>query len=393
MFTQPLRRMVLLIGILCLSAGTLFALETSERTIAEDLPVGAGRFVKVENLLGSVQVRLVRKGATPSVKAKVIAEAKGLEEADRLAQSIELLTSQEKDGGVAIHVRFPGEGVEGFRPPKAGMKGFISRWSAPVMRRGATEVEYEGRTVSIRKDRKAAGLAVHLTVTVPADIRTSVYQAAGSIDARYLRGDLDLRAGSGRIDVISCFGNLKAKTDSGDVRIASYQGGRLNVETVSGQVDLDSTRADQAILENKSGLIQGTDLTGGDLRIQSGSGDIRFTDLVPVNAAIRTGSGDIDVALRIRSAKGATVESESGDVTLRMSEKLSFDLSAVSKNGKARTTGMRLNLLERNGAAESFRQGSGGLHLAVSAPQGDVDIRPYDSTRLEILAMRLEERK
>jgi len=359
MFVKRSSAFLTLLFVSCLCVSGAHALDSSERSLAIDLPLQAGGSLKIENLLGSVTVRLVRKGATPGIKARVTAEAKGQEAADSLADGVELQQTV-ADGVTTVHVLFPTDRVEAFRPPKAGVKGFVSRWASPVMRGGAMEVEYGGQIVAIRKDRKSTGLAVHLTVTVPVDLHTSIYQAAGAIDARYMRGDLDLETETGRIDIISSFGNFDVTTAAGDVRIASCQGDRIAIRTGSGQIDLEGTRGDLVQLESDSGLIQGV---------------------------------DIEIALRIRNARGAQIGSDRGDITLRMSEKLSFDLTAVSKSGQAKTHGMRLDLQERDGVTENFRQGSGGLNLAVTAPQGGVTIRPYDSTRMEILTMRLEARK
>ncbi len=389
MFVKRSSAFLTLLFATCLCITGAHALDSSERSLAVDLPLQAGGSLKIENLLGSVTIRLVRKGATPGIKARVTAEAKGQEAADSLAAGVELMQTV-ADGVTTIHVLFPTDEVEAFRPPKAGVKGFVSRWAGPVLRRGTMEVEYGGQTVAIRKDRKSTGLAVHLTVTVPVNLHTSVYQAAGAIDARYMRGDLELETETGRIDIISSFGNFDVTTAAGDVRIASCQGNRIAIRTGSGQIDLEGTRGDLVELESDSGLIQGVDLAGKEIRIRNGSGDVRFADMVPVTTNIHTESGNIEIALRIRNARGAEIGSDRGDITLRMSEKLSFDLTAVSKSGQAKTHGMRLDLQERNGVTENFRQGSGGMNLTVTAPQGGVTIRPYDSTRMEILTMRLE---
>ena len=50
----------------------------------------------------------------------------------------------------------------------------------------------------------------------------------------------------------------------------------------------------------------------------------------PVTMDVRTVSGDIDLAFRIRKARNAAIRSETGDVVLRVNEKLSFEGWATS---------------------------------------------------------------
>ena len=137
------------------------ALDTAEKQLELGFPVEDGATLRIENLLGSVNVRMLRDKGPVRVEARVVAEGKSEQEASDLVATVELLQST-ADGVETIHVGYPLDTVTAFRPPKNGLKGLFSRWSSALMRRGTSAVEYEGRSVDISKDRKAAGLAVEV---------------------------------------------------------------------------------------------------------------------------------------------------------------------------------------------------------------------------------------
>ena len=129
-----------------------------------------------------------------------------------------------------VHVVFPVDRVEAFRRPKAGVKGWITRWAGSVTRRNS-EVEYDGKLVRVGSDRKATGLAVYLTVTLPYDIGSSVRQAVGPIEGRSLRGRIRLSTIDGDILAERCLGRVDVSSDVGAIRVLAFQGEELNVAT------------------------------------------------------------------------------------------------------------------------------------------------------------------
>ncbi len=380
------RLLITVLTTLLLSSG-VFALDTAEKKLELEFPVDDGATLRIENLLGSVGVRMLREDGPVRVEARIVAEAKSEQEASDLVAAVDLL--QSSAGSVqTVHVAFPLDSAEAFRPPKDGLKGMFSRWSAALMRNGSSAVEYEGRNVGISKDRKAAGLAVHLTVRIPADLSTSIRQGIGSIDVRFIRGDIDIDTDGGTVDVVSCFGNLTLSAGEADVRVASLQGGTLTVDSAGGMLELDGIRTRTVSLRSEAGAITGSKLDVGDLTVETDAGNVSFVDLVPVTMDISTGSGDVDLAFRIRKATDAVIRSESGDVVLRMNEMLSFGLTAETKKGEVKLLGMDLELLEQDGRTSRYKAGSGGVNVAVTAPGGELTVRPYDAKRIDLMSHR-----
>jgi hypothetical protein len=372
-----------LLAIALIASGTSLALEGAEESLTVETKLGTGTTLVVENLLGSVHVVPSQSKGSARVEAHVVAEAKTPEEAEALAASIRL--EQQTEGGTTrIHVAWPVDRFAAFRPPKSGMKGLIKRWAAPMLR-GSSTVEYDGRLIQVGPERKATGLSVDLTVTLPYDVSTSIRQSVGTIDGRALRGRLRLETVDGDISFERCFGVLTAKTERGVVSVSAFQGEELDVSTAQGNMELTDVRADRARLQTDAGTIRGMRVTAGELVVESASGDVKLGGLEPTTAEVKTGSGKVDLATHLKTLRNAEIQTATGDVILRVGELTHFDLHAETKSGLVKTMGMTLDVLEQDGQASRLQHGQGGPALRISALGGSVQVRPYDASRLDLL--------
>ena len=372
-----------LLAIVLLASGPSLALEGAEKSLTIEPKVGAGTTLVVENLLGSVHVVPSQSEGSVRVEAHVVAEAKTPEEAEALAASIRLEPRTE-GGTTRIHVAWPVDRFAAFRPPKSGMKGLIKRWAAPMLR-GSSTVEYDGRVIQVGPERKATGLSVDLTVTLPYDLSATIRQSVGSIEGRALRGRLRMETYDGDISVERCFGVLTAQTERGVVRVSSFQGQELDVATAQGDMELTDVRADRARLQTDAGAIRGLRVTAGELVVESASGDVKLSGFEPTTADVKTGSGKVDLATHLKSLRNAVIQTATGDVILRVGELTHFDLHAETKSGLVKTMGITLDVLEQDGLASRLKHGQGGPELRVSALGGSVMVRPYDASRLDLL--------
>jgi hypothetical protein len=379
-FRRPLT--LSLLAFAPLLSGASFALDGAERQLTVERTLGPGASLVVENLLGSVRVVPSQVAGSVRIDARVVADAKTPEEAAALADAIRI-ESDTNGGATRVHVVWPVERFTAFRPPQSGVKGLISRWASPVIR-GTSSVEYDGRVVQVGADRKAAGLSVDLTVTLPYDLSTTIRQSAGSVEGRALRGRVRLVTLDGDIFFERCFGVLQVETERGDVRVSSFQGDDLEVSTTQGDVELADVRAERARLRTDAGAIRGARLTAGEMTVESASGDVKLGAVEPTTARVRTGSGKVDLASHWKSLRDAVVQTASGDVTLRVGDLAHFDLLAETKSGAVKTMGMALELLEQDGNTSRLRHGQGGKELRVSALAGSVTLRPYDGSRLDL---------
>ena len=369
-----------------IASGQARALETVVETLTVEESIAATALVEVENLLGSVEIKGGRETGKIRIEARVVAEAKSEDEARALAESIRLDHSADAER-TWIHVAYPVERLSVFRRPKAGLKGLLKRWAAPVLRGKSVAVEYDGRHVEVTSDRKAAGVAVHLTVTLPYGIRSSFRQAVGSVRCAALRGHMSVEIREGDIHIERYFGVLEARAAGGSVEVVSFQGERLNVETTSGNMQLTEIRADDAHVRSNSGAIHIAAMTAKQLLVESVSGSVKMDGAEAANLDVKTGSGDVNLATRLQRTGQVVIESASGDVTLRVGRLTYFQLEAETKSGQVKTLGVSLDVIEENGSVVKLRRGrgGGGADVRVVAAGGSLVVRPYDASRLDIL--------
>lgn len=134
---------------------------------------------------------------------------------------------------------------------------------------------------------------------------------SGSVKARGIAGPADLHSGSGDIELQEqASGDVKASTGSGSVRINGLSGS-LTVRTGSGDIEANGNLTGPARLQSGSGSIRlhlGRDAhynvdasTGsGTIRVPSSSSSDRHHLSAPVNGGgpvleAHTGSGDIEI--------------------------------------------------------------------------------------------------
>jgi hypothetical protein len=379
-----IQAVILVVLLVIATPGITFAIEMVEESRTVEVDLSDGLPLRIENLLGSVQIKRSLQAGTAQITARVVAEAKQEDEAAALAAGVALRQESGPAGNV-IHVDFPVNAAGTFRPPKAGLKGLASRWSGALLRNGATTIDYGGREVSITKDRKAAGLAVHLTVAVPFDTPLTIRQGVGSVAVSHWRGDLQVEADDGNVEVVSCFGTLRINTAGADVRVASFQGDALDLTTGDGGIEMEVIRVKQLALSSTAGRIGGTGIDADTLGIRNGSGAVKLSDLEPKAIDVTTDSGNIDLAMRLRSAERIAVNSETGDLVLRLSERSSFDLQADTKSESLKTPGIDLKLIERDGRLAHYRHGTGGIDLQVRTGTGNLMVCDYDAKALQVL--------
>jgi hypothetical protein len=285
--------------------------------------------------------------------------------------------------GIVIHVGFPVDAADAFRTPKAGFKGMVSKWSGALLRNSSTTIDYGGREVTITKDRKAAGLAVHLTVAVPLDTPITIRQGIGSVEVEHWRGDLQVETDDGNVDVVHCYGTFRINTAGADVSVVSFQGDALDLATGDGGIEMEAIRVKDLALSSTAGHIGGTGINAGTLGIRNDSGAVKMADVAPNILDVTTISGNIDLALRIHSAEQIAVSSETGDLVLRLSQYSSFDLQADLESASPKTPGFDLKLIERDGRLAHYRNGLGGVDLQVRTGTGKLMVCNYDATRFE----------
>jgi hypothetical protein len=133
--------------------------------------------------------------------------------------------------------------------------------------------------------------------------------------------DLDLRTGSGNIEVRDIAGDGVLETGSGDVVVASGSGASLWAQTGSGDIDMGGDYPTLDLETGSGDLVVDAGDSTADVSLSTGSGDVDAR--VPSGGwdlQVSTGSGDVDiegVQDDGSSARLLRVDTGSGDVTLR----------------------------------------------------------------------------
>jgi DUF4097 and DUF4098 domain-containing protein YvlB len=212
-----------------------------------------------------------------------------------------------------------------------------------------------------------------------------VHQSFGGISVRSMRGKLTLSTFDGEIRAERCLGTLSAESTRGKVRVMVFQGDLLDVRNVAGDIELLDVNARRLSLATDSGAIRGSAVKGEDVAAESVSGEIALNGLEPRTVAVKAGSGRVDLATQLQNLRGAEIESESGDVTLRVGELTQFDLLVETDSGEVRTLGLDLDLVEQAERTARFQRGKGGPDLRVSTIGGNLTVRPYEGSRLDLM--------
>lgn len=154
----------------------------------------------------------------------------------------------------------------------------------------------DGNIISVTQiPSTIGGLSYDLDITVPDSI------------------DLQIKDGSGDIQVSNINGNTKVQDGSGDIQ-ANHLGGNLDLQTGSGTI-----RADHL---------------SGQITLQTGSGDIEVNQVeLQSDGSLHTGSGDIRVQGTLDANAHYRLESGNGGINLTLPSASAFQLSTNSGSG------------------------------------------------------------
>ena len=163
---------------------------------------------------------------------------------------------------------------------------------------------------------------------------------------------LDVNASSGRVDIRGTSGSVRVNASSGNVYLGQ----------LSGPVSVQASSGDLVLAE-----------TTGDLQARTSSGSIRGTGLTHVRA-VNSSSGSVDLSGDFTDV--ATVQTSSGDVTVRFSPNSSVRVQATTSSGNLQARGLDLagQSQDQHVLSGTIGAGAGSLHIATSS--GNVTLLP-----------------
>lgn len=232
------------------------------------------------------------------------------------------------------------------------------------------EIDQRGDRIEVRTRHDRGGrrrARVDYDVTVPFATRVMLRSVSGDVEADDVAGELDVEVVSGDLRIESAGRLSVAKTVSGDIRVDTATGSdNLTIRSVSGDITIGTLEAERFELETVSGEMQLRDVTCRRLSVSTVSGEFDYEGALAADGRYE-------------------LNAHSGDITLRLTEDIGFDLSADTFSGDFEF-GLPVTL-EGSGPGRDDRgrgnrqrsvrgrHGDGGARLEVVTFSGDLTIR------------------
>ncbi|HZM17044.1 MAG TPA: DUF4097 family beta strand repeat-containing protein [Candidatus Krumholzibacteria bacterium] len=252
-----------------------------------------------------------------------------------------------------------------------------------------------GREIEVRGEsfRDAIEVWADVEVLLPGGKDVTIFLGVGAMEARDVRGDLDLDTQSGRITVDALEGRLRADTGSGAVHVGSVRGDvdvdtgsgsvdladiskaqRVLVDTGSGGVDVRNVEARELVLDTGSGSVDVADARVEEMNVDTGSGGVEAVDIEADGVLIDTGSGSVELELLRLGGGRYEVDTGSGGIRLRLPREVSavFEVDTGSGGIEVDLEGVDLGRKPRHEAR--FTVGSGTSRVRLSTGSGGVRI-------------------
>jgi lia operon protein LiaG len=193
----------------------------------------------------------------------------------------------------------------------------------------------EGRQVTISAG--GGGLDAHadLRIRVPQDRRVTLYLAVGKVSVTNVNGDLSFDLASAQVTTSGTRGPLDIDVGSGAVQVTKATG-ELSIDTGSGAITVSEIRGESISIETGSGEVRASNLRSNQLEINTGSGSIDVTALTAPQVSLQTGSGSVSAALS-GEVWNVSVETGSGDITLKVPPTLAADVDIETSSGEIET--------------------------------------------------------
>ena len=233
------------------------------------------------------------------------------------------------------------------------------------------------KTETIHADDNGSNGAVRIATT------------SGDINLKQVTGELNLRTTSGYTTMETLSGDGQFSTTSGDITI-QHMGGSAVISTTSGDTTIQYMDGSAAITTTSGNI--SIHEGNGDRNVTSTSGDV-FAEEFDGNFDISATSGDViikarsgagaietisgDIQLELEELKNKlTINSNSGHVDIRLSEKNAFEFEASTTSGDINTFfDNHLNYSKKGNQAQGTYGSNvqGGL-IDIETTSGDIQI-------------------
>ncbi len=357
-----------------------------ERTVAQRLSLDGGDTLDVYSRLGSITVAGT-DAADCNVVARIVAQAPSQEEAQVLAEQVEIVG---RTAGSTLKVRSQ-------EPELSNNRSISVSYTITLPRRmnvrcgsgfGSLDVSHiEGRldgesgngAIKVQDIRGRTGLRTSFgaiecrDVTGPA---IALNSGNGAITAAGLRGpvvaetsfgaitckdsadgDLKLKSGNGRISIENAFfGVCDARSSFGVIAGSDLTGDAVTLNSGNGSVEIDSVRTRTLDLHSSFGSLRATDVTASSISANSGNGGIRIacspSTPADLNATVRSSFGGVEFAAPAGFSGEVSLGTNFGTVRTAMPVTVSGEISRTRIAGRVGDGAGKIHLESGNGSVE-----------------------------------------
>jgi DUF4097 and DUF4098 domain-containing protein YvlB len=302
-----------------------------EREVELAAPLAAGSSFSAETGDGSIKIRGVETGEC-AVLAKIVAHAGTEEQAQELAQQIEVR----------------------LEPSGTGLKVVIDR----------------PRTV------RNAWYAVSLDVQVPVETRLVLETDDGSVHVTNITGDLEARTSDGSIEAETIKGDVRLRTADGGITCGQIEAGTLEAHTDDGGVKITDASAKSCTARTSDGNIVLEDVRADSIAASTNDGAIRCQRVAADRADCRTDDGSIYIEYRADAPKAPhlTATTSSGGITFLAPPGLSAAIEASTDDGSIRSS-LPITVAGKIGKSLSGTIGGGEGRVHLRTEDGSITIR------------------
>lgn len=357
-----------------------------EKTVARQIPLAGNDTLDVLTQLGSIEVTGTDV-ADCNVVAKVVAHAPTEEEAQELAEQVEIVG---ESAGSTLKIRD--------RKPKLTNNRSISiSYTIAIPRRMNVRCDSDYGSLHVsgiegRLDGKSSNGSIKAEdIRGPVDLKTSYGSIAcrdmtgptmalrssnGSITATALRGsvdaetsygsitcedfsdgDLRLKSSNGRIGISNAsFGICEASSSYGAVACSGLKGNAIELNSSNGGVEITDAEARSLHLSSSYGSIRATQVAAGSLKAESGNGSVRVacSPAAPadLDAQVKSSYGSVEFTAPPQFSGEVYLSTDYGAIRTDLPVTMSGEISTRKVTGRIGQGTGKLHLESGNGSVE-----------------------------------------
>jgi DUF4097 and DUF4098 domain-containing protein YvlB len=298
-----------------------------EREVELAAPLEAGGFFSAETGDGSIRIEGTQTSECKAT-AKIVAHARTEEEAQELAEQIEVT----------------------LEPVREGLK---------VVTQGPPRI-------------RNAWYSVSIAAQVPVRTRLALDTSDGSIQVANITGDVDAKTSDGSIKVEAVNGNVTLRTSDGGVTCTRLEAETLEVRTNDGEVHITDTTAQSCWAHTADGSIAIEGVRADSITARTNDGAIRCRHVAADRTDCHTSDGSIYIEYTAEAPKAPdiTARTSDGGITLVTPPGLSATVEASTDDGSIDTS---LPITVQGKIGKS-------LNGAIGAGEGRVYLRTHDGS-------------